>query len=368
MKIAIVIDNLASGGAEKQSVIAAATLGQLGQQVELISYGRNNDFTNFINRKNINLVHIKARGRLRIARLCALVRHLRKKQFDVVHTFKGAANIYGRIAAKLAGVPCIFAGCRGPIDESFLLRILNRVLTCNTAGWIVNANSLKEFVSRHFNVKKDNIYVAQNAIEVHDFQSILSKQRARAKFGVPRDTLVVSIISNLRPIKNHEMFLRVAQKVTNSGIPAIFVAAGQGPLQNRLEDLAATIGIRDSVRFIGSCKNIPDLLKASDVVVLTSLKEGLPNALLEAGAAGLPCVSTACGDTSEVIVDGKTGFVVPVDDDAAMVECLIHLLKDRTLRERMGQTAKSHISKEFHPVALGNKLLSIYRSCSGQDK
>jgi len=95
---------------------------------------------------------------------------------------------------------------------------------------------------------------------------------------------------------------------------------------------------------------------------MTSLHESLPNAIIEAGAVGVPCVSTDCGSVSELIIDGHTGFIVQKNDDDAMVERLMTLISNPDLRLGMGREAKRHVADKYSIDALGHNLYSVYKS------
>jgi glycosyltransferase involved in cell wall biosynthesis len=361
MKIVIIIDSLARGGAEKQAVLSAIALRRLGQEVELISCNEANDFKILIERNAIP-VHVVTNGwPLKVGRVASLTRLLRRAACDVVHCFKSGTSSYGRVAATLAGVHQIFGGVRDEMRDRLLLRVLHRVVNIWTSKWIVNSRGCKKKLINQFRVEPENIFVVPNGIDLEDFQSNLTVEQAKIKFGFDRNVPVVSILANLRPEKNHKMFLRVAKKLLDSSVAATFVVAGDGPLREELAETCQSMGISDSIRFLGRCDEVADLLRATDIVAMTSLHESLPNALIEAGAMGVPCVSTDCGSVAEIILDGLNGFVVRKNDDDGMVESIMSLISNPDLRLRMGQEARKQVAAKYALDILGNNLLEVYK-------
>ena len=362
MKIAIITDSLARGGAEKQSVLSAIALRKLGQHVDLISCNDVNHFNDLIEKNKIPLHIISDNCPFKIGHITALTKFLRGKEYDVVHCFKSGTSSYGRVAAKLAQVPKIFGGVRDAMHERFLLRVIHRLINVWTSKWIVNSESCKKKIISELKLAPDNIFVVPNGIDLEDFQSALTVDEAKIKFGFKKDIPIITILANLRPEKNHEMFLRVARKLLDSDAPAAFIVAGDGPMRDELAKMAQSMGMSSRIHFLGRCDEVADLLRATDIAAMTSLHESLPNAIIEAGAVGVPCVSTDCGSVSELIIDGHTGFIVQKNDDDAMVERLMTLISNPDLRLGMGREAKRHVADKYSIDALGHNLYSVYKS------
>lgn len=365
MRIAIIIDEVVIGGAEWQSVLSAAELTRRGEEVVLVTAYPGNDYAEFIRQRGVRLVAVPAGGRLRAARLWRLARYLRRERFDVVHVFKGP-GYSGRLAARLAGIPRIFAGYRGLTRDGAAARWANRWLARGQPGWIVNSEFLKRAFVDAYGVPPAKVHVVPNAVVAERFESRLTRDEARARFGIgPGDGAVVTILANLRRVKNHAMFLRVAKRLAEGRAAARFLVAGDGPERGALERAAADLGVTGCVRFLGKCQEVPDLFRATDVCVLTSVSEGLPNVLIEAASAGVPCVSTDNGGAADVVADGETGYLVAVDDDEAMAARLAEMLADPARRDEMGRAAREHVARRFSMEALGARLLAVYTGAAG---
>ncbi len=382
MKIALIIDGLERGGAERQAVVTATSLLRVGHEVVLISYGPKNAFRRQIKREGIHLVEIRDRGLLRLKRIFQIRKVLRAERCDVAYSFKTSTSLFGTLAAKLAGTPCIQSSCRGYYWPGFMPRKvkrkgypgwyesgrwievpavwLNRWLSRRTAGWTVNSRDMRLFAHLQMAIPRENVSIVYNAVLPDDCISPLSRQQARSKMKLDLAVPVVTIIGSLRPIKNHAMLLRVAELLKEKPCHPIFLVVGEGPLRQTLEAQALSSSLGETVRFLGDRDDIADVLRASDVVVSTSISEGLPNVLIEAITAGIPCVATRSGGSRDIIQNGINGYLVASDDAAEMATKVSHLLEDSMLYERMSTAARQVAAERFSPSALAKRLLSIW--------
>jgi len=170
----------------------------------------------------------------------------------------------------------------------------------------------------------------------------------------------VGIVGRLVPIKNHALFLAAARRVLERRADVTFVVAGDGELRPKLEDEARpTLG--DRARFTGWVASLPALYAALDVVVLTSLNEGTPVALMEAAAAGLPVVATDVGGVADVVVEGETGFLVPSGDADILALRIESLIAEPSLGRRMGEQGRRRVPTAFSPDAMADGIADLYR-------
>jgi glycosyltransferase involved in cell wall biosynthesis len=285
-----------------------------------------------------------------LKQLRRLVEFIKENQIDVVHTHCFYTNIFGMTGAFLAGVRARVTskgetdGFRSPMQkraERLAFRLSHSVI----ANCLVVQNQLiREGVSpakiiQHYNgLDLDRLKV----------ESDLRREDALAKFGLPADRRYMSIVANLRnPVKDHPMFLRAAARVRAAVPDAGFAVAGEGELMESLLGLAAELGIKDDVFFLGRCDNVADLLFASTVGVLSSKAEGFANAILEYMAAGLPVVATDVGGAREAIAEGETGYLVASGDDEKMAERINEILNEPERARAMGERGKLVAAEKF---------------------
>jgi len=135
---------------------------------------------------------------------------------------------------------------------------------------------------------------------------------------------------------------------------------GEGPLKSQLLDLAKQLGIASKVRFTGAIPLAARYLPAMEICCLTSYTEGVPNVVMEAASAGLPVISTRCGDSAYLIDHDGSGYLVPADDDATMAKHMDCLLNNPEQRARMGQSGREKMGREFSIAAMVRRTTAIY--------
>ncbi len=154
-------------------------------------------------------------------------------------------------------------------------------------------------------------------------------------------------VANLHPVKRHDLLIDAFAALRREGLPVRLVILGGGPLQDDLQHRINEAGLQGVARLLGSVPDPKPMLGLFDVVVQTSRSEGLPNALLEAGAAARPVVATAAGGSGEIVVDGVTGLLVPVNDLDAIAGAMRRLATDPDLRLRLGAAGRERTDTTF---------------------
>jgi glycosyltransferase involved in cell wall biosynthesis len=184
----------------------------------------------------------------------------------------------------------------------------------------------------------------------------------RRTFGVQAQGLLVGTVGRLHPQKGFASLLAAVARVRER-LPAIrLLLVGGGALRRDLVARAEALGLAEVVIFAGSRGDVPEILAALDLFVLPSLWEGLPNAVLEAMAAGLPVVATAAGGTPEVVVDGETGLLVPPGDVTALAEAIERLLRDPGLRRKMGEAGRKRVEGHFTIEQTVAQTVALYET------
>jgi glycosyltransferase involved in cell wall biosynthesis len=183
----------------------------------------------------------------------------------------------------------------------------------------------------------------------------------RAGLGLGARDRVVLTVGRLAEQKGHRSLCRAVPAILERAPNARFLWAGDGPLEGELRALARRLGVDETVRFLGRRDDVPDLLGAADLFVLPSLFEGLPLAVLEAMAAGLPVVATRAGGTAEVVDDGVTGHLVPAGDVAALADAVADLLRHPARARVWGRAGRARFEREFHAGRMARETAEVYR-------
>jgi glycosyltransferase involved in cell wall biosynthesis len=279
------------------------------------------------------------RGLRGVGRIAAL---LLRERASLMVTYHTAADLLGPAAATLVRRPVL--SCRR--DEGFTKkpihvqaqRPVNRLLT----GMISVSHAVARAVERTEGFPESNNQVIWNGEDLERFAP--GPSSVRAELGLDKQHCVVTSVGLLSPVKDHVTQIDAFARVAEQHPHARLLVAGDGPQRVALESRAAPLG--DRVRFLGHRKDVPDLLRASDIYLQTSLTEGFSNAILQAMGVGLPVVVTAVGGNPE-LVSSRTGTLVPTRDVDGTAKALAALVASAELRRDMGQAARQHVLEHF---------------------
>ena len=258
---------------------------------------------------------------------------------DVVHLNSAKAVSIGALAARIAGVPHIVATIHGsasgetwrPWWQRALIRSIERVSrTLATETIVVSVRDQERGTT-----------LVQNGIGSINFKT---KEAARGTLGLPDDRLVIGTIGELTKNKNHTLLIEAVGACAPTHITLVIIGAGE--MEAELKARAQAFPSHD-IRFLGYQENASQYLRAFDIFVLPSRKEGLPYVLLEAGLAALPVVATNVGGVSEIIEDAQTGIIVPSEDILALGQALTTLVEHESLRATYGHALEEKINREF---------------------
>ena len=359
MKVLIVLDSLKRAGAERQALLAVGEMTRQGRDVELIYYNKATAEYDIQLAAPAVVRRLPKNGE-KLRFLWKLARHLRRGGYDVVHAFMSATSIYVGLAGWLAGVPVRFGGMRSEYDGVGIIRLCHRIVNRLLTGWICNSEATRQSMLSGVGATADRVFVVHNGIDPLSYQTTLRQAEAKAKLGIAADQPVVTLMGRLTYQKNIPLFLEAAAIVSRRRDGARFLIIGEGELDSVLRKQIDDLGLARSVRLLGIRSDVPDLLRATDVMTLTSRYEGVSNTLLEAMAVGTPVVSTAYAGVEELVTDGSDGFVVPLGDAHALAEKYMLLIDDPSLRRRMGAVGMEKIRQRFTIRALGANLYDVY--------
>ena len=271
-----------------------------------------------------------------------LVATFRRLQPKIVHTHSSKAGILGRLAAWLAGVPCIVHTVHGygvtPAQPSWLRHMLiglERIVGRVTTHWIAVSQADRRQGLEWGLFTASKVSVVRPGIDPTAFAARIDpaeRDRLRAALGVGPDHLLVGTVSCLKPQKSPEDFIRVAALVCQRMPAAKCVLVGDGELRPQIEAMIQAEGLQERVTLLGWRRDVASLLKAFDVFVLTSHWEGLPCAMLEARASRIPIVATRVGGAAEAIIEGIQGTLCPAGDVRAIAGRACQILGDKRLR------------------------------------
>lgn len=281
-------------------------------------------------------------GKYDIRVLWKLWRMMRRRDVSAVVTVAAGDNMFwGRLAAKLAGVPVIASALHSTGWPDGVGKF-NRLLTPLTDAFIAVADGHAEFLSEFERFPVEKVHTIYNGVDTQRFAPH-EEAAVKESLGIKSAATVVGILAALRPEKNHELFLHGAAALL-SGFPETqFLVIGDGPRRHDLEQLAFDLGVSNSIHFLGSREDVPQLLNVCDIVSLTSHNEASPVSILEALASGVPVVASEVGSVKETVVEGETGLLFPAGDQVAFVSAMTKLLQNKALRHFLGENGRQRV-------------------------
>ena len=226
---------------------------------------------------------------------------------------------------------------------SFQRWLMRRADAISTVG-----NATKNEAVELFKIDPAKIRVIYRGIN-QDLFSLPAgtRERVRESLGLATGSKVLISVGALGWEKNQAVMLRVLAEVRKSLPDVVLLLVGEGPELPKLKQITTELGIVDGIVFLGMRKDVPELLAAADLFILTSLTEGVPGVLIEAGMAGVPCVTWDVAGAKEVVIDGQTGLVTPYSDEVELTSAVLKILNDRDLACRFGVAAQSSCRERF---------------------
>ena len=292
----------------------------------------------------------------------ALRRLLRRRRFDLVHSFLYRSHCAARLTrlVTLRRVPLISSErCLGD-NRSRTTLWVNRLSSPLSDRILAVSEAVAERVVSRDRVPRRRIAVVRNGIEAVEPVPRWGR-RLRARLGIAPDEVVLLLLGRLHAEKGPDLFLEALAQLDGAAIPrwrALLV--GDGPERSALQDLARRRGLHQRVVFAGARGFVAPWIEASDLLVLPSREEGLPVAPLEAMARGKPVVASRVGGSGEVIVDGVTGRLVRSEDPAVLAAALSELIRDPDLRHRLGAESLQRVRTEFSIQRMVRDTLMLY--------
>ncbi len=316
-----------------------------------------------INFKEIKvpIYHVEKNEGIDLSLYFRLGRLFREKKIDIIHTHNSAAWFYGAVAAKLSGVKTVIHTEHSNVlssrknlllAESFLSIITNVIIS--------DSEKVKQHLVKKQRVNEKKVVTILNGIDIDRFHTIIDIKDKKKELGVSENSLVVGNVARLEPIKDHLYLLDIFKRISRQLPEAILLIVGGGSQAKKLENKARELEIEKKVIFLGTRSDVPEIVKIFDVFVLTSKNEGLPLSLLEAMASSKAVIATNVGGNPEVVIQGVTGFLLPVDEPEQMSEIIISLLQDKKLLNQMGNAGLKRVKEIFNLEGMVQKYENIY--------
>ncbi len=344
--IALVITDLDVGGAERALTMLATRLDPKRWQIRVFCLGSAGRLVQVIRDANIPCECLEADRRNPVQVIARLAIRLRQFHPKLVQSFMFHANLASRLAAPWAHWPWVVAGLRVAERQKRWHLILDRLTAPLTTGSVCVSQGVLRFSHQVGRLSPARLTMIPNGIDPCAFD--LATAIPRTEIGVPDHAHLALYIGRLDPQKGLPDLLNAARRVVTQDIDWHLALAGDGPDRSwLLEQIASEPCLRERVHWLGQFDNVPGLLKTANVLVLASLWEGMPNAVLEAMAAGLPVIGTAIEGTEDLVVTDETGWLVPPGDPEALSLALLEAAASPDRCLQYGQQGRLRIEREF---------------------
>jgi glycosyltransferase involved in cell wall biosynthesis len=293
-----------------------------------------------------------------------------------VHTNSSKAGVLGRIAAKLAGVPIIIHTVHGwsfhehmsPLRRHLFVA-LEKLTASFTDAMIVVAEPDIEKGLREGIGRPQQYRLIRSAISLERFDpASIDGVAVRRELGLPLNAPVLGNVGRFSTQKNPLDWVRVAARVATDLPDCRFLLVGDGPLRADVEALIATEGLADRFVLTGLRRDVPRMVAAMDVFLLTSLWEGLPRVIPQAMSMRVPVVANRADGTVEAITHGETGFLVEPGDLDALAQHCLKLLRNPERRCAMGERGRAFATHEFDVQEMVARIDRLYRELLAQKR
>lgn len=296
-------------------------------------------------------------------------RHLlalaRQQRFDILHSHMFGSNMWGVAVGRMCRIPVIIAQEHGWAFEGNVLRawadgqIIGRAAT----RFVAVSNADGERMVTHEGVPASKVVVMPNGY----VPSPVSDTDIRAELGIAPNAPLIAAAAVLRPEKRLDVLLEAYAIVDRQNPATRLVIAGDGPCRAELAERAKTLGLGDTVHFLGRRTDVDSILRSADICAMSSDREGSPLLMFECMAAATPLVATRVGGIPDVVHDGETGVLVPPGDAASLADALLALIGDPARRKSLGDAAYSRLNA--HTIgASAARYAALYDELTGSSR
>ena len=227
-------------------------------------------------------------------------------------------------------------------------------------GFIAVSDEVRTAMLDHLGPLQDKITVICNGVDIRRYQRPVDKTSLRRRLGLAENARFMVMVATFKEQKGHRYLIEAASPLVSQYPDLQFLLIGDGDLREEITAQARASGLNGQVHFMGLRNDIPDLLAASDIFILPSLWEGLPMALVEAMASGLPVIATEVSGTKQVMVPGETGLLVAPGDSQQLIQAMIRLLCDPAGAKAMGAAAKRRVEAYFSAQKQAQDHISLF--------
>ncbi len=372
MRVAHIIKVTRISGAERHLLVLLSALRRRDVDAHLLILVENDkpmdDMVSEAQDRGIPIRRLTIHRDYDLSLLFNIRRALREIKPDIVHTHLIHADLYGLLAAKLAGIRSVISSRHN--DDQFrfhpMWRRISPMIWRMTDGGIAISAAIKHFMLEVEDAPRHKISIVNYGLEhewIPDEDLRAARDSLCVELNLESDALLLGMVCRIVEQKGIPYALQAFQRVSDCFSAANLVIAGDGDLRPQLEALAQELGIDAKVHWLGWRGDAADLIAAFDVLLLPSLWEGFGLVLLEAMSRRVPVIASRVSAIPEVVVHGETGILVEAREVDELARAMTRLLEDRALRQHMGLLGAARLEERFSVERMVNGTLAVYRKC-----
>jgi len=294
-----------------------------------------------------------------------VIQLIRKEQYDCIISYFETSDIISFIASYFTNNNALISsrrdtGFRHSNKLKWLYKLLNkRFKVIIAASGAINDSLVTD------GVEKQKIKIIYNGVDLERFKNI-NRQSIRKELDFGDDVILLGMVANLTPVKNHRDVISCIRKFHDNGKEIHLALAGDGPLREELIEYTENLGLNNYIHFLGRRKDIPEILSSINLFILASETEGLSNALLEAMAANKPVIATNVGGNPEVVVNGTTGYLIKPGNPEELYNAIDLLLDSKTQMKTFGDAGFERVKKLFSIDSMVNEYIFAIKNAISQ--
>ncbi|MBA4394166.1 MAG: hypothetical protein C0407_11490 [Desulfobacca sp.] len=307
--------------------------------------------------QGIEVIPLKIRHTFDLQALWRIKKILHDKEIEILHTHSSVDSWVASLAGKWANVPVLVRTRH--ISVPARPHRFNKIYSLPDAV-ITAGNQIRQTLLDSYHLSEDRVFSIPTGVDTERFSPRPPNLRLKRKFGLPEEALVITLAAVLRAQKRHELVIAAAPAILQKFPQARFLFVGEGPRRDLIAEELKRTQMDTFFLMTGHRDDLPEILSITDVGVISSQAEGVPQFLLQAMAMAKPMVATRVGGIPEIVEDGFNGVLIPPEDPQALAGAVLKLLEDQACADRLGKKAQALIGKKYTAGQMAEEICQVY--------
>jgi glycosyltransferase involved in cell wall biosynthesis len=309
--------------------------------------------------KGLDVIPLKIRHTFDVQSLRRIKKILEQKNIEVLHTHSSIDSWVASLAGRWADVPVVIRTRH--ISVPVRRRPLNYVYALPDAV-ITTGEQIRKTLINAYGLREDDVLSIPTGVDTNLFYPRPPRPDLKKELGLSPDSLVISVVAVLRAQKRHELVIAAAPDILQRYPQARFLFVGEGPRRAVIEEEIRRHHLESFFILTGHRNDIPDILAMTDIGIISSQAEGVPQFLLQAMAMARPMVATSVGGIPDILLDGINGLLIPPEDSRALIQAVFKILENKNYSSLLGQRALEMVRTKFTAGQMADQISQIYQS------